>query len=63
MELTKFIPFGVKILPNGANRINSFINFTIINDFVNGKETIRVGRNVDLIELEKNIKRYYDMLF
>jgi hypothetical protein len=22
-----------------------------------GKETIRVGRNVDLLELEKNIKR------
>lgn len=31
--------------------------------FVNGKETIRVGRNVDFLELEKNIKRYYDMLF
>lgn len=31
--------------------------------YIEGKETIRVGRNVDLLELEGNIKRYYDMVF
>ena len=31
--------------------------------FVEGKETLRVGRNVDLLEIERNIKRYYEMIF
>ena len=31
--------------------------------FVEGKETIRIGRNVDLLELERNIERYYEMIF
>ena len=31
--------------------------------FIEGKETLRIGRNVDLLELERNIKRYYEMLF
>lgn len=31
--------------------------------FVEGKESLRIGRNVDLLELEKNIKRYYKMIF
>lgn len=26
-------------------------------------EAIRVGRNIDLLDLERNIKRYYEMLF
>lgn len=31
--------------------------------YVEGKETLRIGRNVDLLELERNIKRYYQMIF
>ena len=31
--------------------------------FIEGKETLRIGRNVDLLELERNIKRYYEMIF
>ena len=31
--------------------------------FIEGKEILRIGRNVDLIELERNIKRYYQMIF
>lgn len=31
--------------------------------FIEGKESLRVGRNVNLLELEGNIRRYYDMIF
>lgn len=31
--------------------------------FIEGKESLRVGRNVDLLELERNIERYYEMIF
>ena len=31
--------------------------------FVEGKESLRIGRNVNLLELENNIRRYYDMIF
>lgn len=31
--------------------------------YINGKETLRYGRYVDLLDLEKNIERYYDILF
>ena len=31
--------------------------------FIEGKETLRVGRNVNLLELESQIKRYYEMLY
>lgn len=31
--------------------------------FIEGKESLRVGRNVDLLELERSIRRYYDMIF
>lgn len=30
--------------------------------FVQGKETIRTGKHVDLMELEKKISRYYELL-
>ena len=30
--------------------------------FIQGKETIRVSRNVSIMELSNSIKRYYDML-
>lgn len=31
--------------------------------FIDGKESIRIGRNVDLRELESKIGRYYEMIF
>ena len=31
--------------------------------FIEGKESLRVGRNVDLLELERSIIRYYEMIF
>lgn len=31
--------------------------------FIEGKESLRIGRNVNLLELEENIRRYYDMIF
>ena len=31
--------------------------------FIEGRESIRIGRNVDLIDLEKNIERYYNYLY
>ena len=43
--------------------INNVFSFPLLILYVNGKETIRVGRNIDFLELEKSIKRYYDILF
>ena len=43
--------------------MNNVFSFPLLILYVNGKETMRVGRNVDLIELENSIKRYYEMLF
>ena len=31
--------------------------------YVEGKETLRHGRNINLLELEEKIHRYYEMLF
>ncbi len=31
--------------------------------YVEGKETLRYGRNLNLLELQGNINRYYEMLF
>ena len=31
--------------------------------YVDGKESIRLGRNVNLLQLEKDIERYYKMIF
>jgi len=43
--------------------MNNVFSFPLLILYVNGKETIRVGRNVDLLELENSINRYYEMLF
>ncbi|MBU3072941.1 thioredoxin family protein [Clostridium estertheticum] len=43
--------------------MNNVFSFPLLILYINGKETIRVGRNVDLLELEKSINRYYNMLF
>lgn len=31
--------------------------------YIQGKESLRIGRNVNLIELNSNIKRYYEMIY
>ena len=31
--------------------------------YVDNKETIRVGRNISIMDLEKDIYRYYNMIF
>ena len=31
--------------------------------YIEGKEYLRIGRNVNLLELEKDIERYYKMIF
>lgn len=43
--------------------LNNVFSFPLLILYVDGKEVIRVGRNVNLLELEATINRYYDMLF
>jgi thiol-disulfide isomerase/thioredoxin len=43
--------------------LNNVFSFPLLILYVDGKEVTRVGRNVNLLELENTIKRYYDMLF
>jgi thiol-disulfide isomerase/thioredoxin len=43
--------------------LNNVFSFPLLILYVDGKEVIRVGRNVNLLELEETIKRYYYMLF
>lgn len=31
--------------------------------YIEGKESLRIGRNVNLLELERNIERYYHMIY
>ena len=31
--------------------------------FIEGKETLRIGRNIDFLEFEKSIERYNNLLF
>ena len=31
--------------------------------FVDGKETLRIGRNFDILEFKKLVDRYYNMIF
>ncbi len=31
--------------------------------YVDEKESIRIGRNIDLLSLERNIERYYNMIY
>lgn len=43
--------------------LNNVFSFPLLILYVDGKEVIRVGRNINLLELENTIKRYYDLLF
>ena len=31
--------------------------------FVDGKETLRIGRNFDILDFEKTVDRYYNIIF
>ncbi|GFZ30154.1 hypothetical protein CSC2_06800 [Clostridium zeae] len=42
---------------------HNVFSFPLLILYVDSKEVMRVGRNVNLLELEDTIKRYYDMLF
>lgn len=60
---------GIKIVDiDGEKQLelaaaNNVFSFPLIILYVDAKETIRVGRNVNLLELESTINRYYEMLF
>lgn len=43
--------------------MNNVFSFPLLILYVNGKESMRVGRNINLLELENTIKRYYEMMF
>lgn len=53
---------------NGEEHIDIAVSYGVFSLpilllYVDKKECIRVGRNVDLLELERNIDRYYGMVF
>ena len=53
---------------NGEENISLAIKYDVYSVpvfilFIEGRESIRIGRNVDLLDLEKSIGRYYHMLF
>lgn len=53
---------------NGEENISLAIKYDVYSVpvfilFIEGRESIRIGRNVDLLDLEKSIERYYHMLF
>ncbi|MBK1812167.1 thioredoxin family protein [Clostridium sp. YIM B02505] len=53
---------------NGEEQIelaaqHNVFSFPLMILYAHSKEIMRVGRNVNLLELEDTIKRYYDMLF
>lgn len=53
---------------NGENNIELAAKYGVFSLpifllFVEGKETLRIGRNVNLLELEGQMKRYYEMLY
>lgn len=58
----KFIDIDIEENTKLASEFSVFsAPFGII--YIGGKEYIKFGRNVDLLDLEKNIDRYYDMVF
>ncbi|KZL91796.1 thioredoxin family protein [Clostridium magnum] len=67
-RILEFYPNIKSIEINGEKQIefaamNDVFSFPLLILYINGNETIRVGRNIDFLELEKSINRYYDMLF
>ena len=45
-----------------ATQYNIF-SLPILLLFVDGKETLRIGRNFDVLEFKNSIDRYYNMIF
>lgn len=53
---------------NGEENISLAIKYDVYSVpifllYIEGKESLRIGRNVNLLELEHNIERYYEMIF
>ena len=53
---------------NGEENIKLAIKYDVYSVpvcllFTHGKESLRIGRNVNLLELEGQIERYYNMIF
>ena len=53
IDLTKGTPWKVILL----------FSLPILLLFVDGKETLRIGRNFDILEFKNSIHRYYNMIF
>ena len=58
----KFCEISGEKYPSIAAEFSVFSLPTMIL-YVDKKETIRVGRNVSILDLEKDIYRYYNMIF
>lgn len=53
---------------NGEENIEIAANYQVFSLpimllYIEGKEALRLGRNIDFIDLEKQIYRYYNMLY
>lgn len=67
-NILKYYPKIKNVEIDGEKNIELAAQFNIFSLpifllYINGKETLRIGRNINLLELESKIKRYYDMLF
>ncbi|MGL5085104.1 MAG: thioredoxin family protein [Clostridium sp.] len=51
------------VINNALASHYSIFSLPILLLFVDGKETIRVGRNFNILDFNKTIERYYMMLF
>ena len=60
---------GVNIIDvdvNSNKEVSAFYNvfsIPVLILFIEGKESLRYGRNIDFMELEKNLSRYYNLIF
>lgn len=65
--LTKFNKI-ISAEVNGEENINiaakyGVFSLPIMLLYIDGKETLRVGRNVDFLDLQNQISRYYNMIY
>ena len=58
----KFLEVNAVENPEVAATYNIF-SLPILLLFVNGKETLRLGRYFDMLDFKKSIDRYYNMIF
>ena len=60
---------GVNIIDidvNSNKEVSAFYNvfsIPVLILFIEGKESLRYGRNIDFMEFEKNLSRYYNLIF